>query len=101
MPAMEVVAPEKPPYKNVSDEHIFSVGAGYDLAFGTLTKLKNSLYLRPPCQHISPVGRVYVSGVDTSNGKQLIFAPPFLAYFPGGEGYVVGVGADTLNKICT
>jgi hypothetical protein len=56
MPAMEVVAPEKPPYKNVSDEHIFSVGAGYDLAFGTLTK------------------------------KQLIFAPPLPAYFPGGKG---------------
>ena len=58
MPAMEVVAPEKPPYKNVSDEHIFSVGAGYDLAFGTLTKQK----------------------------KQLIFAPPLPAYFPGGKG---------------
>jgi hypothetical protein len=53
---MEVVAPEKPPCKNVSDEHIFSVGAGYDLAFGTLTK--NQLYLPPSLP----------------------------AYFPGGEG---------------
>jgi len=72
---MEVVAPEKPPYKNVSDEHIFSVGAGYDLAFGTLTKLKTSLYLRPPCQHISPVGRVYVSGVDTLMENSLYLPP--------------------------
>jgi hypothetical protein len=90
MPAMEVVAPEKPPYKNVSDEHIFSVGAGYDLAFGTLTKQKTA-YICAPLASIFPRWEGFTFLVLIHRMENSLYFPPsFLAYFPSWGGIRCG-----------